>query len=201
MSLNEQCFQGAERERWLLVARGMAPAYQRPNGRPGFVPARDLHGMALRSGGMAMPVEFKPPLGQYYYRFLDTVFHTTGVARFGGAAYFGHWWVAAETLAAIRRHARLTGDDLSEAAKYYLALPYAWGDHRRLVRALLVRPLRAWRGRGLPAHDARSGTCFIPPQHVEVAQLFIPGDRDIIHQAFAQADCLYTKDADRWFPS
>jgi len=29
MSLNEQCFQGAERERWWLVARGMQPRYQR----------------------------------------------------------------------------------------------------------------------------------------------------------------------------
>ena len=201
MSLNEQCFQGAERERWLLVARGMEPAYQRQNGRGGFMPAHDLHGMALRSGGMSMPVECKPPLGQFYYRFLDTVSHNVGVAGSGEAAYFGRWWVDAETLAAIRRHAKLAGDDLSEAAKYYLALPYEWGDHRRLVRAQLVRPLRAWRGKGLPAPDARSGTRFIPPLHVEVAQLLIPGGHDVIHQAFAHADCVYTKDADRWFPA
>lgn len=201
MSLNEQCFQGAERERWWLVARGMQPAYQRRNGRAAFAPEEDVRGMALRSGGMSMPLEFKLPLGQYYYRFIDTVSHNIGVAAFGDAAYFGRWWVDAGTLAAIRRHATLTGDDLSEAAKYYLALPYEWGDHRRLVRAQLVRPLRGWRGKGLPAHDARSGTRFIPPQHVEVAQLFIPGERDVIHQAFAHAECLYTKDADRWFRS
>src|SRR5262245_49833997 len=118
--------------------------------------------MALRSSGMSMPVEFKPLLGQYYYPFIDAVSHNTGVAAFGEAAYFGRWWIDAERLGAIRRHAKLTGDDLADVAKYYLALPYEWGDHRRLVRAQLVRPLRAWRGKGLPAHDARSGTRFIP---------------------------------------
>lgn len=201
MTLNEHCFQGAERQRWWLVARGMRPSYQPAKGRAGFAPELDLDGMALRSGGMAMPSEYEPPLGQYYYRFIGTVAHNVGVSRFGDAAYFGSWWIDAETLAAIRRHATSLGDDLSEAAKYFLALPYEWGDHRRLVRALLVKPLRAWRGKGLPAPDAVSGTRFVPPQHVEVAQLFIPGQRDALHRAFAPAECRYAKDAESWFRS
>jgi hypothetical protein len=199
MTLNSHCFEGAERERWWLISRGMRASYRPTNGHGGFAPELDLDGMALRSGGMAMPSEYRLPLGQYYYRFIGTVAHNVSLSRFGDAAYFGNWWVGAETLATIRRYAAQYGGDLAQAAKYFLALPYEWGDHRRLVRALLVRPLRAWRGKGLPAHDAVSGTRFVPPQHIEVAQLFIPGDRDLLHGAFAHAESLYAKDAERWF--
>lgn len=198
MTLNEDCFEGVERERWLLIARGMRPHYQPVKGRSGFEPELDEAGLAIRSGGMSMPSECRLPLGQYYYRFMGTVAHNVGVAKVGEAAFFGNWWIEGQTLAAIRRHARAVGD-LAEAAKYFLALPYEWGDHGRLVRALLLKPLRAWRGKGLPAHDAVSRTRFIPPQHVEVAQLFIPGSRDTLREAFDRAECRYARDADDWF--
>ena len=198
MTLNEHCFEGAERERWLLIAGGMRPRYQPVQGHSGFEPEMNGTGMVIRSGGMSMPFEYKLPLGQYYYRFMGAVAHNVGVAAVGGAAFFGNWWIDGQTLASIRQHGRTLGD-LSAAAKYFLALPYEWGDHGRVVRALLLKPLRAWRGKGLPAPDAVSGTRFIPPQHVEVAQLFIPGSRDALRQAFDRAECRYARDAESWF--
>jgi hypothetical protein len=206
MAINDRYFEGLERERWKLIAGGFKPSF--PGGRVDY--ALD-QGMAIRNGGISMPREVKLRTGLYYYRFLDTVFHNVNVAKSGDVAYFGRWWIDGETMLACRKFALDGGYALSEAAKYFLALPYEWGDHRRLVRALLAETLRAWEGRGAPAQSAPAqsnrahrmdrGTTWIPPQHVEVHQLFIPGTPEEIRKAFASYKCEYADKADFWSPS
>jgi hypothetical protein len=203
MTINDRYFRGLERERWMLIAGGFKPSF--PGGKVDYTLDQ---GMAIRSGGISMPREVQLRTGLYYYRFLDTVRHNVDVAKVGDLAYFGGWWIDGETMHACRRFALDGGYALSEAAKYFLALPYEWGDHRRLVRALLAKTLYAWEGRGAPAqsapvtshraHPKDRGTTWIPPQHVQVHQLFIPGTREEIRKAFVSYKCEYADKANFW---
>lgn len=194
---NDHCFTGSGREFWRLTAQGFQGAQIR---RDGGVDVDeeivDIRALALRNGGIERPREVKLRAGLFYYRFLGTAAHNVGVAATGSLAYFGHWWIDGETMAGLRRFARDGGYPISEAAKYLLALPFEWGDHRRLVRALLESPLRAWEGKGAPAqassrHPSDRGTKWIPPQHITVHQLFIPGRREELRGAFTQWTCDY----------
>lgn len=197
MAKNDGYFEGLERQRWRLVAGGFRPSF--PGGRVDH--SLDDQRMAIRNGGIIAPHEVKLRTGLYYYRFIDTVFHNLAVANSGDLAYFGRWWIDGETMIECRRFARDSGYGLSDAAKLFFALPYEWGDHRRLVRALLAETLRAWEGKGAPAqssevgsakaHPRDRGSAWIAPQQIEVRQLFIPGTSAEIRSAFGNYQCEY----------
>ena len=204
MSVNLSCFQGGDRERWRLVANGASP---RPHAThpDKWIEKINKAGYAIRTGGMVFPRETDLNPGLWYYRFIGTAAYSQGLAESGVAqAVFGGWWVEYETMMQIVRFAREHGDLLYDTAAYFLALPDEWGDRGRLARAMLVKPIRAWRGNGKPAQSP-SGT-WIPPQHMkEVYQSFLPGDPALRASAFAlvktSEDIIYTRDFEQvgWF--
>lgn len=163
---------------WLVIARG-------------FDTERWFNdGQAVGTGGIVNPQPTSPPVGHYYYRFASS--SSPRAAQVGGG-----WWIDYENLAAIRRFAQANGYSLRDAARLMLALPYAWTRVDRMVRALLLRPLRAWSGAGKPAQapdgGADRGTRWIPTQHIKVRQFYIPGlalpvegGRPMHESAFAQ---------------
>ncbi len=128
-------------------------------------------GQAVGTGGIVNPQATRMPAGHYYYRFASS---NSLPSQVGGG-----WWVDFENFALIRRFADQNGYRVREAARLMLALPYAWTSVDRLVRALLLQPLRAWTGRGktaqAPPGGADRGTRWIPTQHIVVRQLYVPG--------------------------
>ena len=130
-------------------------------------------GQASGTGGIPVPKEMKLPLGQRYYRFASST--SSREAQLGGG-----WWMMYESFHQNTAFARANGYSLSESARLHLALPYSWTRVDRLVSAMLAVPLRAYAGRGgvarSGASDVRDGnTNWIPLQHGEVTQLYIPG--------------------------
>ena len=145
---------------WLVIARG-------------FDTERWVNdGQTVGTGGIVNPLPASLPAGQYYYRFASS--SSTRAAQVGGG-----WWIDYENLAAIRRFANANGYRVRDAARLMLALPFAWTRVDRMVRALLLQPLRAWSGAGKPAQapkgGADRGTRWIPTQHIKVRQLYVPG--------------------------
>jgi hypothetical protein len=145
---------------WLVIARG-------------FDTERWFNdGQAIGTGGVVNPQPTSLPAGHYYYRFASG--SSPRAAQAGGG-----WWIDYENLMAIRRFAQANGYRVRDAARLMLALPYAWTRVDRMVRALLLRPLRAWSGAGKPAQSpeggADRGTRWIPTQHIKVRQLYVPG--------------------------
>lgn len=132
-----------------------------------------LHdGQAVGTGGIANPQPTRLLTGHYHYRFASSSARRT--SQLGGG-----WWLDFENLNLVQRFAADNGYSLREAARLMLALPYAWTEVDLLVRALLIKPLRAWTGAGKPAQGANAGpdrgTRWIPTQHVVVRQLYVPG--------------------------
>lgn len=66
-----------------------------------------------------------------------------------------------------------------------LSIPWEWSKVDKLVYAILEKPLDAYAGKGKPAeskdvgeagaHPNDKGTTYIPPEHLEIKQLYIPG--------------------------
>lgn len=145
---------------WLVIARG-------------FDTERWFNdGQAVGTGGIVNPQPVLLPAGHYYYRLASS--SSARAAQVGGG-----WWIDYENLATIRRFARANGYRTRDAARLMLALPYAWTRVDCMVRALLLRPLRAWAGAGKPAQaptgGADRGTRWIPTQHIKVRQFYVPG--------------------------
>jgi hypothetical protein len=127
-------------------------------------------GWVVENGGMAMPVQVHLRIGQRYFRFSNSSQPKEQQKK-------GGWWVEFETFNAIRKYAREQATP-REAARYLLGLPWGWTPCDVLLTAILEEPLDAYRGEGKPAsssHPNDRGTRWIPPQHLEVYQLFIPG--------------------------
>jgi hypothetical protein len=129
-------------------------------------------GEAVGNGGIAMPQPTRLPAGNYYYRFASSA--ASRPAQLGGA-----WWIDFEAFRTLERFAAGNRYRLKDAARLLLALPYDWTKVDLLVRALLRVPLRAYTGLGKAAQGGRSGpdkgTNWIPTQHVQIRQLYIPG--------------------------
>jgi hypothetical protein len=155
----------------LNVARGASPS---------------VSGWPEHNGGISMPRRVHLALGQKYFRFANS-----RVPR--EAQLSGGWWVEFETLNTIANFARQHATP-REAARYLLGLPWEWTECDKLVSAILDQPLDAYRGKGSPArasaptqpaaHPNDRGTAWIPPQHLEVMQLYIPGLADVCARAF-----------------
>ncbi len=124
------------------------------------------------TGGINLPKEAKLRTGQYLYRFASS--ETSIDTKLGGG-----WWLEFEEFKKIENFANDNGYRLKDAARNMLALPYDWSKVDLLVRALLIVPLRAYRGYGKVAKGgdgaADKGTLYIPTQHIKIYQLYIPG--------------------------
>ena len=148
------------------------------------------------NGGITQPSRVHLRTQLYYYRFAssDTP-HAHRVA--------GPWWVEFEVLKKVAIFARETGATPRDAVRYFLAVPWRYSKVDRLIRALLVHPLDAYRGEGRAvntetepagAHPRDHDTVYIPPRHVhEIYQLYVPGMRDLAEQAFVDVT-----DVDIW---
>lgn len=175
-ALNKQCF---SEPRWVNAARGYDPA---------------VSGWPEYNGGMEMPKQVHLRVGQRYFRFASSK-APREQSQLGGG-----WWVEYETLNTIANFARQHATP-REAARYLLALPWEFTECNVLVHGLLQKPLDAFRGTGKPArskksdhkaaHSADRGTTYIPPQHLVVMQLYIPGMASVRARAFPQ---LITED-------
>jgi hypothetical protein len=129
-------------------------------------------GLAVGTGGIAMPQPTRLLSGQYYYRFASSASQRS--AQVGGG-----WWIDFDAFRTIERFASGNAHRLKDAARLMLALPYDWTKVDLLVRALLRSPVRAYTGFGKPAQGSPGGpdkaTRWIPTQHVKVRQIYIPG--------------------------
>jgi hypothetical protein len=149
-------------------------------------------GWVETNGGILNPLRVRVRPGQYLYRFASSSTPHPFRPR-------GCWWVEYEVATKIARFVREQHATPRDAARYFLALPWSWTKVDRLVRALLVAEIDAYRGEGKPAagvQDRDAGTRFIPPQHIqELFQLFIPGmdAPDVATRAFADVT-----DVDIW---
>jgi len=127
---------------------------------------------AVGTGGISMPQPTRLASGQYYYRFASS--SSSRSAQLGGG-----WWIDFEAFRTIHSFASANGYRIKEAARLILALPYAWTKLDLQVKALLTVPLRAYTGLGKPARGAVGGadrgTQWIPPEHIKIRQLYIPG--------------------------
>jgi hypothetical protein len=129
-------------------------------------------GQAMDTGGILLPQPTRLPAGQYYYRFASsTSSRSTRVS--------GGWWIDFEIFHRIERFAADHGHRLRDAARLLLALPCAWTRVDLVLRAMLLRPLRARTDVGKPAQGAKGGadrgTRCIPPPRDPVRQQYIPG--------------------------
>ncbi len=187
MTANAHCFAQAH---WRVIASGLDTERWFNEGQ------------GAGTGGILNPQPTRLPAGQYYYRFASS--SSSLQAQHGGG-----WWLDFENFRLVQRFAEENGYTLREAARLTLALPYAWTRVDRLLRALLLQPLRAYTGLGKPAlepaasppHGAAgrptgalvaAGTRWVPTQHVAVRQLYVPGlcqvveGQPLYQQVFAQ---------------
>jgi hypothetical protein len=127
---------------------------------------------AVGTGGILNPSPIHLRTGNYYYRFASST--SSRDSQLGGG-----WWIDFENFSKIKQFAQGNHYSLKEAARLMLALPYAWTRVDRLVRALLVQPLKAYAGEGKAAKGPElsrdKGTQWIPTQHIKIVQLYIPG--------------------------
>ena len=157
-ALNAACF---TQPHWLVIARGFD------------VESWFDDGQAVGTGGILMPKQTDLAVGQRYYRFASST--SSRASQVGGG-----WWIEYEAFKTIEQFANQHRYNLSEAARLFLALPYAWTRVDRLVSAILEVPLKAYGGFGKPAQAGtaggnRPGGTWIPMQHRAVRQLYIPG--------------------------
>jgi hypothetical protein len=127
------------------------------------------------NGGIIMPKPEHLRTGQYYFRFADSQWVRDRQT-------LGSWWIDYENLMGIARFAREFATP-REAVQYLLGVPHQWNRCDKLVRGLLVTPLKALSGRGRQV--SLEGARYIPPFHLEVRQLYIPGLSRLSAPAFS----------------
>jgi hypothetical protein len=137
----------------------------------GNVPGSLQHAMR----GLAMARAMTIPKGQILYRFVD-------VTRSPGPipAANGPWWFEYEAFQQIKHFGQRHGYSLEYSARLFAAILYEWSEITGYVRAEVLQPLDAWKGRGKQVEsrskDARDLPRMTPMQSLnEVYQVFIPG--------------------------
>ena len=120
------------------------------------------------NGGIIMPQPEDLKIGQRYFRIVDSA--APHHIRISGA-----WWLEFNTIKSIAEFAR-DASSPREAVQYFCAVYLGNSRCDKLVHGILDMPLKAYTGKGREFHA--EGKRFIPPQHLEVKQLCIPGMRD-----------------------
>lgn len=190
---NEHCFRGMGLKLWSARARGFEPVGEMRSGPRGswWNLASDEDGYAVQNGGLSNPRKDRMHVGQYYFRFIGSIARNTkGVA----AGMSGWWWIDCETMIAIRNYAERLDWPISRSAAHLLIIPKEWSDCAYLGRAMLLKRMYAFTGKGKPAAGTvspdsalrrTSGTSvMIGAGHLEIKQYFVPGERDLIAEAF-----------------
>jgi hypothetical protein len=124
--------------------------------------------------GMALLRRHEVRRGDVLYRFVDL---TRSPAP---AAANGPWWLEYEAFQQIKHFGMRHGHPLHYSARLHAAILYEWSEVTGYVRAEVLQPLAAWKGRGKQVRstgrDGRDLPTMTPMQSVnEVYQLFIPG--------------------------
>jgi len=188
---NAHCFRGVGLPYWLAIARGFTVTGVRSGPLGASIAlADDTDGYALQNGGMWAPQRTSMMAGGYY-RFFGTIDHN----RFGkDSSMAGGWWIDTDTYVTVTGWADEHGLSLAAAARHLLAIPREWHDCGYVGRAWLLKPLRAYVGKGKPAtgsispHSDLRRAGGIPltmsPPHLEVKQWFVPGGRALLAQFF-----------------
>lgn len=189
-------FTGVGREFWRAKAQGLQPKLVR--GRSGtrltFTPDPS-DGFAMNNGGILAPQETKILPGRWY-RFYATIDHNKhGPDAFTG----GNWWLDYENFRKIEAWSEEHGLSLARAAQQLIVIPSEWSDCGYLGIATLSTALKAWVGKGKPATgqmspasaargSALSGGAYVPlvasPEHLEIKQYFVPGERPLLSRLF-----------------
>ncbi|MEZ5582969.1 MAG: hypothetical protein R3F37_09575, partial [Candidatus Competibacteraceae bacterium] len=92
----------------------------------------------------------------------------------------GPWWVDFEGFQQVKHFALQHGYSVGYSARIYAAVLYEWSEVNGYVRARVLHPMQAWKGRGRQVEstgkDARDLPRMTPMQSVnEVYQLYLPG--------------------------
>lgn len=195
---NVHCFNGLGRRYWQLKARGFAPEIV--NGPEGYRvmqrTEREVLGQngpenadafAYQNGGMRHPQETTMRPGTYL-RFHDSK----------STWWVGGWWIDYENYTKIRHFAQTWDVPIAVGARECLAIPTEWGDCGRLVLAGLNRRLGAYVGKGKSAtgtvspfnaaRDPAQQRTYLPPQHLEIKQWFVPGEGSQLADFFEKRD-------------
>lgn len=176
---NFHCFSGVGLGYWFSIARGLKPeTVQGPDGTRLEYGRDKADGLALNTGGIALPVQTRIERSKLYFRF-----YSTGAARkYGNDGWWGNWWVDQDGFSQLRSEAVESGKPLSKVVAQRLALPREWSDVGYVVCATPNVDLQAWAGKGKLAHPDSSpalkqkdGKTYGDAHHMAMRQLFIPG--------------------------
>ena len=131
--------------------------------------------LASAREGMLIPRAYDLAAGTVLYRFVDVTRRANPLDAADGA-----WWFEYEAFQQIKHFGLRHGYGLDYSARLHAAILYEWSEVTGVVRARVVQPLRAWKGRGKQVvgtgRDARDLGTMTPMQSVhEVYQLYIPG--------------------------
>lgn len=88
------------------------------------------------------PHEHSIAAGTVLYRFIDT---TRSPPQVGAD---GPWWFEFEHFQSIRHFSMRHGYSLGYSARLFAAILYEWSEANAVVRAEVIAPLTAWKGRG-----------------------------------------------------
>lgn len=130
--------------------------------------------LAVAIRGIARPTLYTVPIGSKLYRFVDI---NRGPHRVQANS---PWWFEFEPFENVRQFAERHGYTLDYCARLFLAVLHEYSAITGFVAAIVVRPLKAWRGPGSVQYssgrDPRDPPRMIPMQSInETYQLFIPG--------------------------
>jgi hypothetical protein len=125
--------------------------------------------------GMAMLRRYDLRRGQVLYRFVDVTRSPSPQV-----AANGPWWLEYEAFQQVKQFGLRHGYSIDYSARLHAAVLYEWSEIGGYVRAEVVQPLVAWKGRGKQVagtgKDARDLPTMTPMQSVnEIYQLFVPG--------------------------
>jgi hypothetical protein len=125
--------------------------------------------------GMSIVRPYDLQTGQILYRFID-------VTRCPGprVGADGPWWFEFEAFQQIKHFGLRNHYSLDYSARLHAAILYEWSEVTGVVRARLIQPLQAWKGRGKQVPSEGRDPCDLPTMtpmqgHQEVYQLFVPG--------------------------
>lgn len=185
-------FVKAVRSRWPTWELLPAQLQGRPQGTPAFPDKKDLQrrwrktrgarayargaqqvdpeghqieGWPEYNGGILNPQPEDLRLGQRYFRFVDS-------RKPAAVQKAGAWWLDWPSVKLLAHFAREHSSP-REAVQYFCAVYFGNSRCDKLVTGYLAMPLKAYAGKGREFRVA--GERFIPPQHLEVKQLCIPG--------------------------
>jgi hypothetical protein len=138
--------------------------------------AMDMHGsFRCAMSGLAFARSHSIRQGEVLYRFIDVTRAPSPVS-----AANGPWWLEYQSFQQIKHFGSRHGYSLDYSARLFAAILYEWSEVTGYVRAEVLQPLQAWKGRGKQVQSKGTDGRDLPtmtPMYgpSEIYQLFIPG--------------------------